>query len=65
MPSHDNCYETAIRKFDDALKLNGNSYGPAYSNVIEGLQQAVQGLIEDRQMMTDRLAALESLLRNR
>ena len=65
MPSQDNCYETAIQKFDEALKFTGGFYGPAYSNVIEGLRQTVQGLLQERQVLIERLVAIENVLRNR
>ena len=65
MPSHDNSYETAIQKFDDALKIAGNMYGRAWTDVIEGLRQTVQGLLQERQLLEERLVAIENLLRNR
>jgi len=65
MPSHDNSYETAIQKFDDALKFAGNMYGRAWTDVIEGLCQTVQGLLQERQLLEERLVAIENLLRNR
>jgi hypothetical protein len=56
---------SAIQKFDEALKFTGSLYGPAYSHVVEGLRQTVQGLLQERQVLVERLVAIENVLRNR
>jgi len=50
MPFHDDCYEIAIQKFDEALKFTGTAYGRPCSDVVEGLRKSVQGLLQERQM---------------
>ena len=65
MPSYINSYEIAIQKFGEALKFTGSAYGKPYSDVVEGLRQTVQGLLQERQELVERLVAIENLLRNR
>ena len=65
LPFQNKSYETAIQKFDEALEFTGSFYGKAYSDVVEGLRQTVQGLLLERQEWGERLVVIENLLRSR
>jgi hypothetical protein len=65
MPSDIISYEAAIQKFDEALRFTGSAYGKPYSDVVEGLRHTVQGLLQERQELRERLVAIENLLRTK
>jgi hypothetical protein len=65
MPSDSIGYEAAIQKFDEALTFTGGAYGKPYSDVVEGLRYTVRALLQERQDLLERLAAIENLLRTR